>query len=277
MTKEIKGSVALLNQEINRQLSDPAVVRALLATTFKGLTEPVMRQAALEGSIRGYTFKDFLEKNVYAIPYGSGYSLVSSIDHARKIGMRSGVIGKSAPTFEMEGKEIISCSITIKRRVGKDIGEYTATVYFDEFTTGRNLWSSKPRTMIAKVAEFHALRMACPEEMSQVYTEEEFDKEKEEVYDTEGIDDETVPTIHIGSSEHEDVAPNMTIDKKPRADDFEMPETELEQKNLIKGLVMKKWPDLDVKDSKAFKQQIADYTALEYTAVNYPAIINYLR
>lgn len=276
MNKETKGSVALLNQEVTRQLADPSVVRALLATTFKGLTEQTMRQAALEGVIRGYTFKDFLEKNVYAIPYGNGYSLVSSIDYARKIGMRSGVIGKSAPTFEMDGSNIVACSITIKRRVGKDIGEYTATVYLEEFSTGKNLWATKPRVMLAKTAEMHALRMACPEEMSQVYTEEEFDKEKEEVYDTEGIDDNTIPSIHIGSSENE-IMPNMTIDKKPKADDFEMPQTELEQKNLIKALILKKWPTLDTKDAKAVKTQIADYTELEYVPQNYKTIINYLR
>ncbi len=31
--------------------------------------------------------------------------------------------------------------------------------------------------MIAKVAEVHALRKACPEEMSQIYVEEEREKE----------------------------------------------------------------------------------------------------
>lgn len=187
--------VAALNKEISRELADPAVGRALLATTFKGLQETTMKQAILEGMIRGFKFKDFLEKNVYAIPYGDKYSLVTSIDYARKIGMRSGVVSKSAPAFTYdEDKSLESCSITIKRRVGQDIGEYTATVFFDEFSTGKNLWASKPRVMLSKTAEMHALRMACPEEMSQLYTQEEFDKEKEEEFDREGIDDNTIVT-----------------------------------------------------------------------------------
>lgn len=224
MTQEL--SVVALNQELSKQLADPAVVRALLATTFNGLEERMMRQAALEGMIRGFKFKDFLEKNIYVIPYGQKYSLVTSIDYARKIGMRSGVIGKSAPIFEMDKRKLVSCSITIKRRVGQDIAEFTATVYFDEFTTGKNLWNSKPRTMIAKVAEMHALRMACPEEMSQLYTQEEFDKEKDEEYDRSEIADDAIPEIHVGD-DHGMPPPNQLLDK-PKEDFWDEPEVQAE-------------------------------------------------
>ena len=162
-----------IKKEITNQLSDQSVAAALLATTFKGLTEPTMKRAIMEGMIRGFAFKDFLEKNVYAIPYGETYSLVTSIDHARKIGMRSGIVGKSAPTFEEKDGKIVSCTITVKRKVADYVGDFTATVFMDEYSTGRNLWKTKPRTMLAKVAEMHALRMACPEEMSAAYIEEE--------------------------------------------------------------------------------------------------------
>jgi hypothetical protein len=46
--------------------------RALLATTFKDLSEVNMKKAILEGHIRGYTFKDFLQKDVYAVKFGDG-------------------------------------------------------------------------------------------------------------------------------------------------------------------------------------------------------------
>lgn len=216
MSKEL--SVVALNKELSKQLADPAVVRALLATTFKEFDEKLMRQAMLEGMFRGFSFKNFLQKDLYAIKYRDKqknidtYSLITSIDFARKIGMRSGVVGKSAPTFEIDGKKLVSCSITIKRRVGKDIGEFTSLVYFDEYNTSKNQWVSKPRTMIAKVAEMHALRMACPEEMSQLYTSKEFDKEKEDDYDHSPIDDDAVPTIHIGD-DHGTPPPNLILDR----------------------------------------------------------------
>lgn len=173
-----ESKVALINQEINKELAAPEVGKALLATTFKGLNPVSMKQAIMEGMIRGFNFKDFLEKNVYAIPYGQGYSLVTSIDYVRKIAMRSGLVGKSAPTYTLDDKgKIETCTITVKRIVSGQTGEFTATVYFSEYNTGRNTWATKPRTMIAKVAEMHALRSAFPEEMAQQYVEEEMELE----------------------------------------------------------------------------------------------------
>lgn len=182
--------LSLIKAEINTQLADPTVVQSLLATTFKKLTVDNMKAAIMEGMIRGFTFKDFLEKNVYAIPYGKGYSLVTSIDNARKIGMKSGVVGVLAPEYETEKidskEKVVSCTITVKRMVDGYVGEFTAKVYFDEYYKAGNtyegkytpsMWDNKPRTMIAKVAEMHALRKACPEELSQQYVEEEAERE----------------------------------------------------------------------------------------------------
>lgn len=177
---EDKGIVAAINERLNRELADPAAFRALIATTFNGMDEHRTKQALMEGMIRGFKFEDFLHKNVYAIPYGQKYSLVTSIDHARKIGMKSGVVGKSAPTYTYTDdtrKTIESCEVTIKRVVNGHIGEFTASVDFSEYTTGQNLWKTKPKTMIAKVAEMHALRMACPEAIAEMYTEEEMHQE----------------------------------------------------------------------------------------------------
>lgn len=176
------STIETINNEINAELANESVARALLATTFKGLSAPVMKRALMEGMMRNFTFKDFLEKNIYALPFKESYSLVTSIDYARKVGMRSGIVGVSAPIYEMDDKKILACSVTVKRKIEDHIGEYTATVYFDEYyKAGRNgypsLWDSKPRTMIAKVAEMHALRKACPEELSQSYVEEEMEKE----------------------------------------------------------------------------------------------------
>lgn len=275
-------SIAVINKQIADELRDPAIGRALLTTTFKGLSEQSMKQAIFEGVTRGFKFKDFLEKNVYAIPFKEGYSLVTSIDYARKVGMRSGVVGKSAPSFEFDEKKLVSCTITIKRRVGQDIGEFTATVYFDEFyRAGKNgfpsLWDSKPRVMLSKVCEMHALRMACPEEMSQVYTEEEFDKDKDDDYDHSDVEDDAVPTIHIGD-DHGEPQPNLVVDRSSTVkEEQEIPEDDAGRKNLITALLIKKFPQLDLKDAKAVKTQIGDYTELEYTTANYEAIIRALR
>ncbi len=171
--------IVKIQEEINLQLNNKETFNALMKTTFKGLAPTNVKTAVMEGMMRGFQFKDFLEKNVYAIPFSGGYSLVTSIDYARKIGMRSGIIGTSAPLYTEKNDKIESCSITVKRKVSGEVGEYTATVFFDEYNTKKNLWNTKPRTMIAKVAEMHALRMACPEELSQSFAEEEVQMEKE--------------------------------------------------------------------------------------------------
>lgn len=190
MTMENTKDLTIITADINRQLKDPKIAGALLETTFKGLSMENMQKAILEGVIRGFTFKDFLEKKVYAIKYGQGYSLVTSIDNNRVIGMRSGIVGTDAPIYTMTEEKTPagipkpeSATITVHRKVGDHVGAFTATVYFDEYYkpgseyNGQykpSMWDQKPRTMIAKVAEMHALRKACPEELAQAYVEEEF-------------------------------------------------------------------------------------------------------
>ena len=175
-------NIVKIKEEINTQLADKQTMQSLLDTTFKGLEAQLMKRAILEGMMRGFKFENFLQKDVYAIPFKGTYSLITSIDYARKMGMRSGVVGKSKPEFEMDGDKIVSCTITVQRKIDGHIGDYSATAFFTEYYkagyNGRpSLWDTKPRTMIAKVAEMHALRMACPEELSQVYTEEDMEQE----------------------------------------------------------------------------------------------------
>ncbi len=273
-------SLALVNKEIGNELADPNITRALLATTFKDFTPELMRQAIFEGVLRGFTFTNFLQKDVFAIKYGAGYNLLTSIDFARKIGMRSGVVGKSAPTFELDGKKLISCTVTVKRRVSEqDIGEFTATVYFDEFSTGKNLWNSKPRTMLAKVAEMHALRMACPEQLAKAYTEEEFDKTREEGgdFDKSEIPDDAevtstgddTPGIAGGVNEHSRVQPIV----KDEAPSQEIPQDEAAQFNLLQAKAMKKWPTLSVIQRM---KKVADLCGIPVKPANYRTLITML-
>lgn len=186
-----------INQEINVELSNEATVRALLATTFKGLDAQTMKRALIEGMIRGWKFEDFLKRRVYAIPFKNwktqeiGYTLLGSIDHFRSIAMKSGVVGKDAPMFEEADGKLVSCSVTVKRKFDEYIGDFTATVYFDEYNKpgkeGKpSNWDNMPRTMLAKVAEMHALRMACPDELDKAYIEDEVSQDNDNVID--GID-----------------------------------------------------------------------------------------
>ena len=178
----MEKSLAVLQEETMKEIADPEVFKALVATTFKGLQPEKVKEAIMDGIIRGFTFKDFRERNVYAIPFnnrdGASYSLVTSIDYSRKVAQKAGILGMDEPVFEEKNGKIVACSVTVKRKVGKDIGTFTAKVYFDEYNSGQNQWAKRPRTMIAKVAEMHALRKACPEVLSEQYVEEEMSEPK---------------------------------------------------------------------------------------------------
>lgn len=185
MSKELtvkKDHIAEIKKEINRQISDPDTFKSLIDTTFTNKGRPMdgalVKRALLEGMLRGFSFEDFLNRDVYAIPFGDTYSLVTSIDRSRKIGARSGIVGTDKPSYETaEDGSIVSCSVTVHKRFADGyVGAFTAEPYFAEYSTNQNLWKSKPRTMIAKVAEMHALRKACPEELAQSYVEEEMQR-----------------------------------------------------------------------------------------------------
>lgn len=181
-----QSSLAKIHEEVSRELATPEVVNSLMEARFKGLTPDLMKRAIVEGMIKGFKLKDFFEGNVYAIPYkmkkGEGqyeltYSLVTSLDNSRKIGAKSGIVGVDAPIYGGNDKDGgVWCSVTVHKQFPSGyIGDFTAKVYLIEYSTGKNLWVTKERTMIAKVAEMHALRKACPE-LAESYIAEEIER-----------------------------------------------------------------------------------------------------
>lgn len=286
------SQVEVINAEINKELSNPEVGRALLATTFKGLDAMLMKRAIMEGMIRGFKFKDFLEKNVYALPFrtkdGPTYSLVTSIDYARKRGMRAGIVGKDAPQYVMDGKKVISCSVTVHRRIPPltpiqtdYVGAYTAEVYFDEYTTGQNLWNSKPRTMIAKVAEMHALRMACPEELSQMYSEEELQSEARAArepmpqYKVERM----VPAEDDEAGGFVDTTIKVEEAQEPPTKEPDEPQDSPKaQKMEIAQLLKEKKGYTSLgKSQEKIAEKVMDVTGISYEEANYKSIIEELK
>lgn len=186
--------IAKIQNEVTAQIANKEIMDTLIKTTFKGLQPAVVKSAIVEGMLRGFTFKDFLEKNIYAIKFGDGYALVTSIDNNRKIGMKGGIVGTDEPIYVMSESKTPAdipmpekATVTVHKMINGYVGKFTATAYFDEYYKAGStwdgkykpsMWDTKPRTMIAKVAEMHALRKACPEELAQSYVEEEMDKEQ---------------------------------------------------------------------------------------------------
>lgn len=128
-------------------------------------------------------------KDAYLVKYGSGpASIITS---------RAAIQKRADSNPEYEGTElgvvVVNAAGQIEHRPGeacyKVLGEkllggwarvhrkgrkpYYTEVPMDEYNTGRNQWAKMPGTMIAKVAEMHALRGAFPQELNGMYSSEE--------------------------------------------------------------------------------------------------------
>lgn len=136
---------------------------------------------------------DPLTKQIWLVKYGSApASIFAGRDGFLEIGHRSG-------NFDGMDTKVDTVEQPINRNGVVRPWQYRATcsvfckdmkhpitveVYEEEYTTGRNLWKDKTRTMIGKVAESQALRRAfrisglySPEEMPEPPTERDITPE----------------------------------------------------------------------------------------------------
>lgn len=119
------------------------------------------------------------------------WTVYTPIDGYRAIaGDHPDFAGKDAPVFgpamgtTPQGKSSPEwCSVTVYRLVGGQRMPFTETVYWEEYYGGEKnfSWNKMPRTMLAKVAESHALRQAFTRSLSGIYTQEEMDQASVEV------------------------------------------------------------------------------------------------
>jgi phage recombination protein Bet len=202
-----------VNQEASTFYRDIGKGSAVLREKLFGkLDDKSMFTAIIEAHALGYRAQDFLSKKVYAIPYGNSYSLVTSIDDARSNAAATGDYAGSTGgefTYKDNGR-IETCSVTVKKFVKGTICDFTATVHFDEYDGKRNLWASKPHTMIAKVAEMHALRKAFPDTVKLYDVAEMPASSTIKVESSQDIKFETDPVLDVKDEE-----PVMTIEELP--------------------------------------------------------------
>ncbi len=117
------------------------------------------------------------------------------------IAHRSGKFAGIISGVKMEGEKIISGWAEVYHK------DFTIPVYqeadFDEYNTSRNLWLTKPKTMIKKVAESMALRKAF--NINGVYAPEEMEKEII-IAETDGLSSENIKKIESAKTMDELVA-----------------------------------------------------------------------
>ncbi len=121
---------------------------------------------------------DPLAKQIYAVKRGDQMTIQTGIDGFRLIAERTGKYapGRATEFAYDESKRLISATAYVKKKVGNDWHEVSATAFMTEYTTNKNTWSKMPHVMLEKCAEARAIRRAFPSDTSGLYTDDEMDQ-----------------------------------------------------------------------------------------------------
>ncbi len=151
------------------QTFNPDQVSLIKATVARGCTETEFELLMYLSAQYGL---DPIRRQIWAVKYGnSPASIFTGRDGFLEIAHRSGQFDGMESGVREEGDDLIGWC----RVYRKDMSHaFYVEVYEKEYTTGKNLWQTKPRIMIQKVAESSCLRRAfsvsglyCPEEMPE--------------------------------------------------------------------------------------------------------------
>ncbi|MBN2734749.1 MAG: phage recombination protein Bet [Methanomicrobiaceae archaeon] len=117
---------------------------------------------------------DPLARQIWAVKYpGSPAQIFCGRDGLLVIAHRSEVFDGMESGVRKEDEEFIGWARVFRKDMSKP---FYREVYGSEYNTGKALWKSKPRTMIQKVAEAQALRLAFS--ITGMYSQEEMDDVK---------------------------------------------------------------------------------------------------
>jgi phage recombination protein Bet len=126
---------------------------------------------------------DVMARQIWCVKFqGQPAQIYTGRDGFLEIAHRSGVFNgmESGTTGSIKDKDLKGWC----RVYRKDMEHpFAVEADFDEYSTGKSLWASKPKTMIQKVAESQALRRAFS--ISGIYSPEEMGKWEEEASEKE--------------------------------------------------------------------------------------------
>jgi len=114
---------------------------------------------------------DPFAKQIWAVKYGNNPAAIfCGRDGFLAIAHRSGKFDGMESGTRKDGDDLIGWCRVYRKDMSRP---FEVEVSLSEYSTGKNLWQTKPKTMIIKVAESHALRRAFG--ISGLYAPEEID------------------------------------------------------------------------------------------------------
>lgn len=152
----------------------PEQMKLITDTVAKGATPDELKLFLYRCKSLG--FDPLKAGQIHFVKYGNGAgTIVVGIDGFRTRAMRSqklsgikrGVIRNEKGSAVGAWAEVYRTDWQHPARIEVSLAEYS---------TGRGPWQKMPETMIQKVAEAAALRMAFPDDLGGIYTQEEMDQ-----------------------------------------------------------------------------------------------------
>lgn len=121
---------------------------------------------------------DPIAKQIYAVKRGNVMTIQTGIDGLRLIAERTGKYSPGRQTdyvYDEKGK-LISATAHIKKKVGTEWHDVSATAFLSEYTARNPMWEKMPHVMLEKCAESRAIRRAFPADTSGLYTDVEMEQ-----------------------------------------------------------------------------------------------------
>lgn len=121
---------------------------------------------------------DPISRQIYAVKRGNTMTIQTGIDGFRLIAERTGKYSPGKPTEYIydEKSKLISATAYIKKKVGNDWHDVSATAFLSEYTVKNPMWDKMPHVMLEKCAESRAIRRAFPSDTSGLYTDDEMEQ-----------------------------------------------------------------------------------------------------
>lgn len=165
-----------------------------------------------------------IKKEVYGVPYGDKFSIIVGYESYIKRAERSERLNGWKVEIVGSGDNM-KAVITINRKDWDS--PFVHEVYFEEYNTNQNLWKSKPRTMLKKVAIAQGFRMCFSEELGGMpYTADELPEEMSNPTPIE-----------------KDITPSTSSEKTPKTSTKSAQKFTKLQSETLKQLVQEEYSD----------------------------------
>lgn len=146
---------------------------AYLANLNQNLTN-AQREQFLEICV-GFGLNPF-KREIYAVPFGNNFNIIVGYEVYIKRAERSGMLAGWKCETQKENEEL-KAVLTIYRKDWQE--PFIHEVYMSEYAQNNNMWRTKPRTMIKKVAIAQGFRLAFSCECGGMpYTADELPESK---------------------------------------------------------------------------------------------------